>query len=128
MPASPPVSLVRAVARGLRKRCPRCGRGELFSGWHRLRERCPVCGLKYEAHTGDTWFFMYMTTAGLTGVLLVLLFLVRPAIIWVGQIFVALAAIAVIVLSLPYRKGFAVALDWLVERRAGGGGEGEKVE
>ena len=71
---------------------------------------------------------MYMTTAGLTGVLVVLLFLVRPAIVWIGQILVALAAIGVIVLSLPYRKGIAVALDWLVERRAGAEEKVEEIE
>ena len=85
--------------------------------WNRLRDFCPVCDLHFEPHSGDTWFFMYMTTAGLTGVLVVLMFLVRPAVLWVGQIVILVAAVVVIGFSLPRRKGLAVALDYLVERR-----------
>lgn len=115
-----PVRPLAAVLRGLRKRCPRCGRGPLFRGWNRLLDGCPVCGLLYERHAGNTWFFMYMTTAGLTGVLVVIMFLLRPAVIWIGQVAVFAAAVLAIVLSLPHRKGIAVALDYLIERRIGG--------
>jgi uncharacterized protein (DUF983 family) len=106
----------QALLRGLRGRCPRCGQAPLFAGWNRLHERCPVCGLAFERRSGDTWFFMYMSTAGLTGSLVVIMFLIHPRVLWIGQVAVALAAIAVIGLSLPYRKGIAVALDYLIER------------
>lgn len=109
-------SFLQALLRGLRHRCPRCGEGSLFAGWNRLRERCPVCGLAFERRSGDIWFFVYMSTAGLTGLLVVAMFLLRPRVIWVGQILVCLAAIALIGLSLPYRKGIAVALDYLIGR------------
>lgn len=115
-PTAPTPTFRQALARGLRKKCPRCGQGPLFEGWHRLRERCPVCGLAFEERTGDTWFFMYMTTAGMTGVLVVAMFLVRPRVLWVGQLVVALIGLALMGLSLPYRKGVAVALDYLIER------------
>lgn len=103
-----------AVMRGLRGRCPRCGEGELFQGWNHLREACSVCGLPFEPRTGDTWFFMYMTTAGMTGVLVVIMFLMRPKVLWVGQVVVMVAALVLMGLSLPLRKGVAVALDYLV--------------
>ena len=61
---------------------------------------------------------MYMSTAGLSGVLVVLMFLMRPRILWIGQLVVCLAAIGLIGLSLPYRKGIAVALDYLVGRKS----------
>ncbi|HKI02700.1 MAG TPA: DUF983 domain-containing protein [Thermoanaerobaculia bacterium] len=111
--------LLQILARGVRCLCPRCGEGPLFDGWNHLRERCPVCGLELERRIGDTWFFMYMTTAGLTGSLVVAMFLIRPRVIWVGQIVVCLAAVAVIGLSLPYRKAIAVALDYFVEGDGG---------
>ena len=114
-----PVPPLLALRRGLRQRCPRCGEGSLFLAWNRLRESCPVCGLPFERHTGDTWFFMYMSTAGLTGFLVVCMFLLRPRIVWLGQVAVAAAALVTIVLTLPYRKGVAVALDYLIERRTG---------
>jgi len=110
------VSFRRALRRALRLRCPRCGEGKLFHGWNKLNESCPSCGLVYEKQTGDTWFFMYMTTAGLTGVLVVTMFLLRPRAVWIGQLTICAAALVVIVLSLPFRKAVAVALNYLLER------------
>jgi uncharacterized protein (DUF983 family) len=31
----------------MRSRCPRCGRGHLFSGFLKLAPRCDACGLDY---------------------------------------------------------------------------------
>jgi uncharacterized protein (DUF983 family) len=112
----PDVSFRRALRRALRLRCPRCGEGKLFHGWNKLNESCPACGLVYEKQTGDTWFFMYMTTAGLTGVLVVSMFLLKPKAVWIGQLTICAAALVVIVLSLPFRKAVAVALNYLLER------------
>ena len=39
---------------GLACRCPRCGRGPLFTGYIKLRPACPDCGLDYgPADSGD---------------------------------------------------------------------------
>jgi len=46
-----------ALWRGVRKRCPHCGRGRLFAGWGRHLDQCSVCGLVYERNPGDTWAF-----------------------------------------------------------------------
>ena len=44
----------RAIMRGLRGRCPRCGDGKLFKGFLGLRDRCESCGLDYGfADAGD---------------------------------------------------------------------------
>ena len=104
------------LVRGLRGRCPRCGQAPMFQGWNRLHDRCAVCGLALEARSGDTWFFMYMSTAGLTGLIVVTMFLLRPRVLWVGQLLVLAAAVLVIGLSLPLRKGAAIALDYLMTR------------
>ena len=49
--AQAPPSILEAA---LRCRCPRCGRGKLFSGVLTIRERCDVCGLDLRAHdAGD---------------------------------------------------------------------------
>lgn len=114
--ASASVPPALALRRGLRLRCPRCGEGHLFHGWNKLNDRCPVCGLVYERAAGDTWFFMYMTTAGLTGLLVVGMFLIRPQLVWIGQLVICGLALVLIVLSLPFRKGIAVALNYLVQR------------
>ncbi len=39
---------------GVTCRCPRCGKGRLFSGFLRVAERCPNCGLDYSfVDSGD---------------------------------------------------------------------------
>jgi uncharacterized protein (DUF983 family) len=49
---SPLVRTVRALARGARLRCPRCGGAPLFLGWFRMRSECPVCDLTFERAQG----------------------------------------------------------------------------
>ena len=47
----PPVSPLKA---GLACRCPRCGRGKLFSGYLTVGAPCGVCGLDLSDHdSGD---------------------------------------------------------------------------
>jgi uncharacterized protein (DUF983 family) len=42
------------IARGLRGRCPRCGKGKLFKGFLTLRPSCEQCGLDFNfADAGD---------------------------------------------------------------------------
>jgi uncharacterized protein (DUF983 family) len=50
-PDYPPQS---AVLTGIAGRCPRCGRGKLFSGFLTLAPRCGSCGLDFDfADAGD---------------------------------------------------------------------------
>jgi len=52
-PAAPgSVGVLRAVLRGLFKRCPRCGASGIFDGWFHLRERCPRCELQFQREEG----------------------------------------------------------------------------
>ena len=45
---------VDPVSSGLRGRCPRCGKGQLFDGYIKVRDRCGRCGLDYGfADAGD---------------------------------------------------------------------------
>ena len=104
------------LLRGLRKKCPRCGSGGLYRRWQELHERCLVCGLGFAERSGDTWFVMYMTTAGLTGVLIVAMLLIHPANLWLGRFVLFAAAVLLILGTAPYRKGLALALDYLVTR------------
>ena len=38
--------------RALRLRCPRCGEGELFTGWFTMPPRCSFCGIAFEREQG----------------------------------------------------------------------------
>lgn len=46
------VAASRAVARGLLRRCPRCGAGSLFLRFLKIRPRCPRCGFRLEREEG----------------------------------------------------------------------------
>lgn len=42
-----------AIGRGVRGRCPNCGRGRLFSGFLRVADRCEACGEDLHHHRAD---------------------------------------------------------------------------
>ncbi len=42
-----PATLSQTAMRGLACKCPRCGKGRLYSGFLTLRPNCEVCGLDY---------------------------------------------------------------------------------
>lgn len=45
-------SLLVLLGRGLRQRCPVCGKGKIFAGFLKTYERCPVCQFVYEREQG----------------------------------------------------------------------------
>ena len=60
------------LGRALRLRCPRCGEGKIFRRLLTYSEygSCPRCGLRYDPR-GESLAFMYVSTAFLTGVMVV---------------------------------------------------------
>src|ERR1044071_8255668 len=69
MPHARPDRLITIVRRGLAKRCPRCGDGPIFRRWYTLHHQCSACQLPFESSEGDTWAFMYLSTAFMTGLI-----------------------------------------------------------
>lgn len=61
----------RALARGVRLRCPRCGLGPLFSGAFKMLPNCPVCHLRYEREQGYFVGAIYLNYAATVGVAVV---------------------------------------------------------
>ena len=60
MPVSP--ALI-AVLRGLRGRCPECGRGKLFAGYLKQAPACTACGAatgEIAAEDGPPWLTVLM--------------------------------------------------------------------
>jgi len=41
-----------AIGRGLRLRCPCCGRGPLYQRVYRMYHECPLCGLEFYRESG----------------------------------------------------------------------------
>lgn len=116
----PPV--VRSLLRGLARRCPRCGRGRMFTRGYVLRGRCDACNLDLARYGHDTWALIYFSTAGLTGAVVIGLIVARPQNLMLGRFVLGAIALAVIVVTLPFRKGAAIAVNWLIATRSGGDG------
>jgi len=120
-------SIGRMFGRALRRRCPRCGSGGLFTGWFTMAERCPRCSCDF-AGRPEEGFFLGAFTINLTvtlGILLLGLFAYivvvaggdgsRPPL---APILVAAAveAVAVPVLFYPFAKTIWVALELTLKR------------
>jgi hypothetical protein len=67
----------------------------------------------FEPDNGDQWAFMYLTTGGMTGIIIAAIVFIRPPVFWIGRVAVFVAAVTTIVCTLPRRKGLAVALDYI---------------
>lgn len=110
---SPPALAVH-IGRGLRLRCPRCGRGAVFDGWFAMNDRCPACGRKFNRAPGyflGSIFFNYGVTAVLMIVGYFSMFFTRGR---VGQEW--LIALAAFTLLFPlwffrYARALWIAVD-----------------
>ena len=58
-----------AVLRGLRCRCPRCGRGRLFGRFLKVSPACQACGLAFHHHRADDFppYIVMFVTGHLVG-------------------------------------------------------------
>ena len=110
--ARPKLRIKQALGRGLRKRCPHCGVGPLFSGWTHLAS-CSACGLVYERNSGDTWAFTIIGDRLPIAAIIVAVYfgLVRSHFV-LGLIVIAVLGV-IIVWTAPNRWGAGIALHYL---------------
>ena len=101
-----------ALWRGLRKRCPHCGRGRLFSGWSHL-ERCSVCGLVFEPQRGDTWAFTIIGDRLPIGLMIVLIYFGVVRSYPLAGVILMVIATALLVWTTPNRWGAGIALHYV---------------
>ena len=106
------------MARGARKRCPRCGEGPLFKRFNIMHERCSVCDLKYLEEEGALFGTLFLVGRALFVFPLIVMIYFRsyvPNPVWF-YVVCAMMLFAVIY-TLPQRSGMAVALHYLLRRR-----------
>jgi uncharacterized protein (DUF983 family) len=120
-PLFPEVSTIRALVRGLRKRCPRCGERDTFVGWFQSRTTCPLCGLRFAREDGGFLGAMTLNYVVAVGAWLVVL------IVWVVMTvpnvpvlpLMAVSAVVLIVVPLwfyPRSKMLWAAIEYIVLR------------
>lgn len=109
--AYPPVSALKA---GLGCRCPRCGKGRLFSGLLQVAESCERCGLHLKDHDsgdGPAVFVMFILGFVVVGLALFVELALAPP-MWVHLLlwvpFIVLGA----VLLLRPAKAIFIALQY----------------
>lgn len=104
-------------SRGLLRRCPYCGGGDIFSGWFTIREHCPHCRTLFAIEDG---YFLgsYVINLGLTSIIAIAV--VLWMIIWsdlsvIGMQISAVALAVLIPLFLyPYSLSLWMMLDLVI--------------
>jgi uncharacterized protein (DUF983 family) len=112
---------VRALFRGLLKRCPRCGMRGVFRSWFQLRSMCPACGLRFEKEEGGFLGAMvlnYALAIGLWVVVLALVLAFTVPDVPVGWLLVAsvIVLVGVPLWFYPRSKTTWAAVEYLVAR------------
>lgn len=105
--------IATALQRGLRKRCPHCGVGPMFSAWADPIERCSHCGLVFEPNQGDTWFFVIIGDRLPVALTIVVVYFNLGAVSRVLGIVSFVFVLAVLIWTTPSRWGVANALHYL---------------
>ena len=109
-------STVRMFARALRRRCPRCGLGNVFTGWTTMAPECPDCGLDFEHEegywTGAMLVNLVVTLAVFLAVFIGFMVLTWPDVPW-GPLLVLVIAANVItpIVFYPVSKTLFIAGD-----------------
>ncbi|HET9310073.1 MAG TPA: DUF983 domain-containing protein [Actinomycetota bacterium] len=109
------------LARGLRKRCPRCGERDTFVSWFAMRTACPRCQWRFEKEEGGYLGAMvlnYVVAIGLWLVILVVgLILTLPDLPVLALTLVSVAVLVLVPLAFfPRSKTIWAAVEYLVLR------------
>jgi len=110
----PAVTPPNPILAGLAGRCPRCGKGKMFSGFLRLKPACETCGLDYsfvDAGDGPAVFVILIAGFIVVGAALIVETLYQPpfwlhAAMWLPLILITTLA------PLRALKGVLIALQY----------------
>ncbi len=109
-----PVSMLRAIGRGICNRCPKCGEGKLLASFLKPVASCAVCHEPLgdiRADDGPPW----LTILIVGHIMLPLIFTVGPKIDWPQWMAMSISlamAVTLMVLILPRAKGLFIGVIW----------------
>lgn len=115
-----------AMLRGLRGRCPSCGKGALLQGYLKVRDTCPSCGEDLHHHRADDGpaYLTILIVGHLMAPLIMWAFVTwRPEPLVLSGIF-ATGCVALSLFLLPRLKGMIVAIQWAKRMHGFGGDNG----
>jgi uncharacterized protein (DUF983 family) len=122
--ALPPRDAWRAMANGLRRKCPNCGTGALYRAYLKVADTCPSCGeALHHQRTDDAapWGVMLIVCHVVVGGVLAMEQAWAPS-MWVTMGIWAPITVGLSLVLLPIVKGLFVGLQWAF--RMHGFGEG----
>ena len=110
---SPP-NLLLGLRRGVARKCPACGRGQLFSGYLAVVPTCSTCGNDQEQYPSDD-FAPYVTIFLVLHLMVPLLILVDRS--WQVSVGIEMAVaipifLVATLLLLPFAKGAVIGFAW----------------
>ena len=104
----------QAMARGLRRRCPACGRGAMYHRYLKVTDACPVCGTELHHHRADDappYFTMLVVGHVVVGGVLGLERALAPP-VWLHMALWLPLTLALSLWLLPMVKGGLIGLQW----------------
>lgn len=107
-------STVSPYVAGLTGRCPRCGKGALFSGFLTLRKDCPSCGLDYgfaDAGDGPAIFVILIAGFIVVGSALLVEVVYQPP-FWLHAVLWGPLILIVTLVPLRLLKGLLITLQY----------------
>ena len=101
------------LGRGLRCKCPRCGKGELFQRWIVTHERCSQCRLLFQRNYGDIWGFMLILDRVPILIGITLIYFGFRSTNWIAATGFTIVMALPLIATMRNRQGLALALDYL---------------
>jgi uncharacterized protein (DUF983 family) len=102
------------VVRGLRGRCPCCGKGRLFRAFLKVSDQCRECGEEFHHHRADDFpaYCVIFIVGHVIGPLIVSVEMAFAPPYWIHLALWIPAALGMTLGLLQPVKGFIVALQW----------------
>ncbi len=103
-----------AMARGFMRKCPSCGKGNLYHAFLKISDKCPSCGEELHHHRADDappYFTIFIVGHILLPAIIVVEKVWRPE-IWIHLSIWFPLTILMTVWLLPRVKGAVLGLQW----------------
>ncbi|KJZ19679.1 DUF983 domain-containing protein [Loktanella sp. S4079] len=103
-----------AIMRGLRRRCPQCGEGHMFTGYLKVADQCPTCHEELSHHRADDGpaYLTILLVAHIIGFAIHLMWVIWEPAPWIMATTLSVGSVALCLYLLPRLKGMIVAIQW----------------
>lgn len=122
-----PRSWTSAMGRGLRCRCPSCGKGHVFRAFLKVADTCDACGEELHHQRADDappYFTMFIVGHIVVPLVIVVEKAFHPSLAFHMVLWLSVT-LALTLLLLPLVKGAIVGLQWALRMHGFGGAVAE---